>query len=202
MTNRQIERLLERVTERVPRLLDEKGYKRDTCILHTRVAVDLLRHAGLRAAPLAVQVAVFNPAFARWANELGRMPTSHDDMAATDGAWAVHIGYGADPRAERPGFDGHVIATVNGRYALDLTIDQASRPQKGIVVGPHWWIMDDGFAAGGRVHAFRTASGAYLRYEAMPEERAFLNAGDWRLPGTRFARELLPSAADLSAVIA
>jgi hypothetical protein len=199
VTNESIERLLGRMCERVPELLTEKGYNRDTCILHTRLAVDALRAAGLRAAPLAVQLAVFNAAFARWTYELGRMPEANDTPPPE--IWTVHVGYGTPPKAERPGYDGHVIATVNGRYALDLTADQTARPQKGIDSHPHWWIMDEGFMAGGQVHVFRTAGGAYLRYEAMPEDRGFLRASDWQLPA-RTRSSLVPSTEELLALVA
>jgi hypothetical protein len=196
MTNAQIERTLDRMVERLPPLMTEKGYARDTCILHTRVAVNMLRNAGLRAQALTVRVGVYNLAYAKWMSELGRMPRQTDDHHP--GAWAVHIGFGRDPRREGPGFDGHVIAIVNERYALDLTIDQAARPEQGITTRPHWWIADRGFIAGG-VHAFRMLN-TFVRYEAIPEERGFLTVADWALPP--LARAVLPSDAELEKVLA
>lgn len=200
MTNAQIERRLTQLVDGLPALMVEQGYKRDTCILHTRLAVDTLRAAGLRARPLAAQVAVFNEAFAELARALGRMPAKGDDIP--DEAWSVHIGYGTPVAAERPGYDGHVLAIVNERYAVDLTLDQASRPLKGIVVGPHWWEVREGFLTGEAVEIFARA-GSYVRYEAMPGERGFLSAGDWRLPATRSASgTVLPSERELLGLVA
>lgn len=198
MTNAQIERLLDRMVEVLPALMTEKGYGRDSCILHSRVAVDFLRRRGLRVRALTVSVSVFNEPWAAWLQELGRMPTN-DDQPPTN-IWSVHIGSGApDEVKARPGYDGHVIVIVNERYAVDLTIDQASRPAKGILVGPHWWVVDHSFITGASAHAFVTTTHTYVRYEAMPEERGFLTVPDWTLPSQGGS---LPTDAELEAIAA
>lgn len=176
-SNRQTERLLGRMVAEVPARLIELGYARDTCILHTRVAVDILRELGVTARPLAARVMVFNAKFAEETRRLGHFPLQGDDLSPE--AWNVVIGYGTDPSADRPGFDGHLLAVVNERWALDLTIDQASRPKYGIELAPHFWAVDQRFLRGEAPDIFE-AGGSYVRYEADPDERGFLHAGDWK----------------------
>jgi hypothetical protein len=177
MTNREIEQLLKRMVHEVPAQLTAMGYGRDTCILHTRVAVDTLRSFGVRARGLAAQVMIGNSVWADDCRRLNRLPASSAEWS--EHSWCLGIGFGADPRKERPGYDGHVIAVVNDRYGLDLTIDQAARPQHDIDLRPHFWKLAPGFAAGDAQEAFVVTGGSVVIYRPMPEDRAFLTAPDW-----------------------
>lgn len=181
MNARQIERLLARMVVEIPAELTRLGYSRETCILHARYAVDSLRALGLRARPLAARVMIGNAEWYAIAAELGCWPQREQ---WTPEAWCLGIGFGRDPRQTRPGYDAHVIAVVNERWALDLTIDQANRPQHGIELTPHYWPVVPAFLRGDQPAQFRVGDGigdAYVHYDAMPEDRGFLNVPDWRL---------------------
>jgi hypothetical protein len=177
MTNRKIERLLRQMTAEIPGQLDAIGYGRDTCILHTRVAVDALRSFGVRARGFTARVTVGN---AEWVKDCERVGHICDDVSQwSENSWCLGIGFGADPRKERPGYDGHVIAIVNDRYGLDLTIDQASRPQRNIELGAHYWKLRPGFLTGEVPEVFTVADGSMVIYQAVPEDRGFLTVPDW-----------------------
>lgn len=197
MTNRQIERLLDRMVVEIPAELTRIGYTRRTCILHTRYAVDTLRDLGLRARPFTTRVMVGNAEWRRIAEQIGRWPQADE---WTDEAWCVGVGFGADPRDERPGYDGHVIAVVNDRWALDLTIDQANRPQYGIELSPHYWPATPAFLRGDEPAQFLVGEGSHVHYDAMPDDREFLHTPDWRLTtgdsvAARFASTFRTAAA-------
>jgi hypothetical protein len=192
MNARQIERVLDRMVVEIPAELTRMGYTRRTCILHTRYAVDALRELGVRTRPLTTRVMVGNAEWRRLASELGRWPLADE---WTEETWCIGVGYGPDPREERPGYDGHVIAVVNDRWALDLTIDQASRPQHGIELSPHHWPVTPAFLRGDQPDVFRTEDGSVVVYDAMPDDKGFLTVPDWRLAvgdsvAARFATSL------------
>lgn len=178
MNDRQIERVLEHMVHEIPAEMTRMGFTRKTCILHTRFAVDALRSLGLRARPLAARVTVGNADWARLGKKLNRWP-EHDDW--TDETWCVGIGYGPDPRDERPGYNAHVFAVVNERWGLDLTIDQASRPQYNINLSPHYWTVTPAFLRGDQPDVFVAEDGSVVVYDADPDDRGFLLVPDWRV---------------------
>lgn len=179
LNGRQTERVLARMVERVPPLLTEFGYERGSCILHTRLAVDVLRELGIRARPMAARVIVGNASWARLGRQLGRLPTSAE---WGDETWCVGIGFGEDPRRDRPGYDGHVFAVVDERWALDLTLDQTSRPAHGMRLAPHFWEASPEFLAGDEPMALRAPDESIAIYYAEPEERGYLTVPDWTMP--------------------
>lgn len=187
MTASAIARLLDRLVVEIPERVTRAGYGRDTCILHARVAVDELRGWLVPARPLAVRAIVGNAQWAADTRQLGHIPT--DAREWSPGTWCVGVGYGLDPRAERAGYDGHVIVVVDERYAVDLTLDQMSRPAKGIELSPHWWeLPSPAFVLGEGSAAFRLGNGSVVIYDAMPDERGFLSAPDWRCPPAALMR--------------
>jgi hypothetical protein len=181
MNARQTELAVARLVRELPAELTRMGYSRETCILHTRYAVDALRELGVRARPLAARVMVGNAEWRRIAEELGHWP---QHIEWTPETWCIGIGFGPDPRKERPGYDAHVIAVVNERWALDLTIDQASRPQHGINLSPHYWPVTPAFLRGDQPAQFRRQRHrrSHVHYDAMPDDRGFLSVptGVWR----------------------
>jgi hypothetical protein len=178
MTRRQTERLLEQLVDTIPEQMTKAGYNRDSCILHTRIAVDVLRQLGVRARPLAARVTAGNASWTALCKQLNRYPLPDE---WSDETWCLGIGFGADPRKERPGYDGHVIAVVNERWGLDLTLDQASRPAKGMRFAPHYWRVTPEFLRGDAIDALATTDGSIVVYQALPEERGFLTVPDWTL---------------------
>jgi len=157
----------------IPTMLTTAGLGRGTCILHTRIATLLARKAGVRARPLTCALTVANAEWLALAEELDRMP---DVEEWRGGEWALGIGQGKAPGQK--GYDGHVVVVVEDRWVLDLTLDQANRPQHGIEVRPGYFRVERDWLRGGRRIAFRR-NGAFIQYEARPEDRGFLAVPDW-----------------------
>lgn len=117
-------------------------FRPDCCIASTRIAIEVLRRFGIRAKPAPCQVYIATlPLFERLQKQsfTGKFqPGEH----------SVGIGYGV-PAGTRPGFDGHLVAVTDDSL-IDLSLDQASRPHKGIVLLPQR-IPFSGFPLSGTI---------------------------------------------------
>lgn len=139
---------LDEFCRRIPEVLAGAGFKADTCILATRIGTYALRELGFRVQPVPVTVAAMNAAYVQmlserepdWQGPQGEDLERYTQKWKRAGAWSVMLGYGIDPRrvarGEKPGYDGHLAIGVDRTYLLDPTIGQASRPEKGITLGP------------------------------------------------------------------
>lgn len=152
-----------------PMLLD--AARVDSCILTTRVAIEVMHYAGHKAArPLAVKVIAAN----REAQEelrAGRMPDEWPEAA-----WSVGV-QGTGSRASGR-WDGHLIVAC-GDVLADLTADQFHRPDKGLPCpGP---IVVTGWDRTWPVLTANDDTGVAVRYEPMRGEAAqsFRHAPDW-----------------------
>src|SRR5262249_29776146 len=112
-------------------------YRPDSCIAAARVLVDVFDRLHVRCRPLSVVVDVFHPAMvARAALEGGRLPETTEEYqrwVAESGCWWLTLGMG-EPRPGR--WAGHVAVVAWDAVLLDLTLPQASRPQRGIELAP------------------------------------------------------------------
>lgn len=210
-SHRQVEILCREAVRVIPEVLTAGGFGRYTCILHARVGVQALRELGVRARPLAVKLRVMNPALATHARAMlngvnGGAPPTEEQLLA-DGSWEVDLGYpgGKPPPGARSGYDGHVLVIVEDRLGLDLTLDQAARPEKNIRVQPTLFPVARDFLSGQETLIADARSDglhapAMLVYTALPDERGFLTAPDWTEVGQmagevrEVVRRLRPSA--------
>lgn len=178
--------VMNRLLTVMPPIMREIGFSQRTCILQTRIATVVLGELGFRVRPLACTLVAGNAAWAKLMDELGRMPTA-EEWSDRDDVWCLGI---TPDGCDGPGYNGHVIAVVEERYGLDLTIDQADRPKYGMRFTPHHFAASPAFLAGDEPAVF-THEGSWVRYEAMPGEKGFLRAADWTEPvktGGRAAR--------------
>ena len=143
----------------------------NACILATRVAVDVLRHHGVRVEPLAVHVEVFNPAYVQ------RIERDEAELAITDPTcWSARLGFTGGQPADR--VDMHVVVAVERRLLLDLTLDQCSVPERDVVLKPGGFDgLPRTFVRGGR--AVYHVNGCNVVYEAHPEEKGYVAMPDW-----------------------
>jgi hypothetical protein len=141
----------------------------NACIVATRVAVEVFRHHGVRVQPLAVHVEIFNPPAVE-SVERGEDPTGR-------GCRVVQLGFTGKPQSGDT-VDMHVVAAVEDRLLLDMTLDQICYPEHGIELPPGiFYGLPPKFARGGRI-GFRV-KGCEVVYVAHPEEKGYLAAPDW-----------------------
>lgn len=126
--------IIDALVETLPPTLYAALERRDTCVLSSNIGRAVLRSYGIDARPLAVRALVCNRvAWEATEGDLTRLweMTLED---APEEFWTVGLGFGE----REPGrFPGHLIlSTRNPDRIIDLTLDQASRPDKGIRLEP------------------------------------------------------------------
>jgi hypothetical protein len=115
---------------RIFRVLLQYGRKRmlrrwapDSCIAATRIAVDVLAHYGIAARPQGTRVTAITHKL------LDRQASGNFDGKLRAGEYIIKIG---NPESDRAVFyQGHVIA-LTSKHLIDMSLDQASRPHKGL----------------------------------------------------------------------
>lgn len=156
-------------------------YTSDSCIAATRIAIELLGYFGVEACALPVSAAVANRAGTR----LLSGDTDVPECERKD-AWAVAIGQwpGAQsaPCAGRtkPGWPGHLVAYLPSEsLVLDLSLDQASRPEHDINVGPIAFPVPLEFLSGERVRLQSPDRAVGMFYQVDLGNTAYTHSSDW-----------------------
>jgi len=151
-------------------------FNSDSCIASTRVTIETMKYFGLDFKPLATQALVFNkPAWTHFRdNEL-----EVNDMEAwdkIDGSWSVGLGF--PPNGDYKGFVGHLIAYSKSlSKIIDCSLDQATRPEHGIIVKPIVLNVDAGLFKKGN---FFILDNVVLLYRTMTNS-TYQSAPDWKL---------------------
>jgi len=159
-----------------------RGYPPDTCILTTLALCDFITNFGVPARPLTVGASLFNQPFAVRVLREG-WPDSTDVLArwyAEDGSHNIGIGYHhlAGTPTTGNAWDGHLVAVVRECWLVDASLDQASRPDKGIVAGVVVAPVDEAFLAGQRTLALGLTAGGAL-YEPRPDDHSWQRSSDY-----------------------
>ncbi len=153
-------------------------YRPDCCIAATAILIDVLDYFRLTAWPLSVIATVYNPVMTERILREG-MPTLEEAERdwIPNGCYALAVGAG-DPEPGK--WAGHLVANLADQVLIDLTLDQADRPQHGIVLPmpiiapfPPEFLTEDGQLAG-------LVNGCRVVYEARPSDRSFEHSNDWR----------------------
>lgn len=179
------------LTEIAPRILAEH-YTPDCCIGATNIAIRVLRAFGFHSVPLVVSAHVSNT------HLYERLKSGKFTGALEPGDWSVGIGYGLDHRRpdKHHAFDAHLVAcrhddATGGDTLIDLTLPQASRPEKGIVLEalavdlPAQWRTDPMAVK---------VNDAYVVYKPLETSRDFRAAPDWLRPKNAFIASAIAAA--------
>lgn len=165
-------------------------YRPDTCILTTKLLLELLREHDIPALPLAAGAILLNAPMARLVQERGwpGHASVTQGWQRAFGAYSIGIGYHAEAGlATGPTrYDHHVLCYVPGLGLLDASLDQASRPEHGIVAGVTLTEVGP-LALAGHERAVAPLTAGLVLYETRPAERAFLVAPGWQ-GGRRYER--------------
>ena len=147
-------------------------YRIDSCIISTRVAVEVMKQLGYAAYPQSVACSVYNAAMVKRIQKLG-WPSSQEEFQAwikeDPSIWSVAIGH---RHPGETGFVGHLVAIIEKNILVDLSLDQASRPQYNMELCPYARIVTDEFLKGEKSVAI--VNDMAIAYEIT-------NESDWKL---------------------
>jgi hypothetical protein len=137
----------------------------DSCIASAWILSEVSRRLGFDATVLPVSLSLENKAMTDFRAKLGGWPPTREEVAAVAavGGRVVVVGDPATPAAASK-WAGHLVVVVHGRGELaliDLSADQAHRPQKGIrveapIVVPLAWDTWQEFQKGGALTGTRS----------------------------------------------
>jgi len=147
-------------------------YRPDSCIASARAVIDVCGYFGIKAKPQPVRLMVWN----RLGAELAAAKLPVDQWPAA--AWSVGIEATGDYGNGR--WDGHLVA-VTGTHLIDASLDQASRPDKGITVGPRAELLPAGWPQ----RIVRAAPrGAVVAWEPVEDEH-YRDSPNWKPSAVR-----------------
>lgn len=199
--------VLNRVRDEFDRLIDQEqlvklraqvltpGTLRSSCILSTKLLVTLAHGLGIKAKPLTVRALVFNPVLHAYAEEHGTLAVPPDVLVDLTDKGARFLVVGSREAAPDDGemnrWPGHLVAILScpGRqtHLVDLAIDQAHRPHKGIhitqpIALP---VHSTRFLKGKQTSSYwpqvnPDGSTFGLCYDAFPKDRSYERSPDWR----------------------
>ena len=182
---------LEEIAGAVHAALDKPDLALTRCILATRVLIEAASAFGFAARPEVVSVLAAN----RPAYDLIRQGVLPADWPPQ--AWSVGVVAGV-PGRDRNGFDGHLVAVVDG-FLVDCATGQFARPERGLDVADAPVVMPipDGWY---EHRAPLTVTCGYgedwvsvLEYEKGRVPVEFRHAPDWKHRYRSYAGEAIRS---------
>jgi len=196
--------ILGALTGRFRTVSNELGLPVASCILSSRIGVEVLRYFGIDARPEPAGLDVLN---AVMLEGISRGLTAEQIVAEYgDDAWAISVDEDERHRLVEPvrvtdsrrpgGWSGHMVVwapltvaslpewggPVTQSYALiDLSLDQANRPHRRIVLEPSWTATDDGFLRGEPVVAYDDNQGCGIRWWHRPGNLGYRHGRSWQI---------------------
>lgn len=156
------------------------SFRKDSCIASTAISIKVLHHFGIKAFPVPVHMDVFNRMYVKMIEEVGiGTDLSKEEQLAwvEKGAWSVGV---EDDSV------GHVVACTK-KVLIDLSIDQATRPARGIFLEPLAIEVQETFFGG--EPAFTAMNDSLIRYMTNPGRDNFLQSKDWT-DGSRHEKQV------------
>ena len=148
-----------------------------TCIITTRVLIQVLEYFGQPARPQPVIVAVINQAAIDY---LDQHPGTPPDEWPPQ-AWSVGVNGTGISNPATKNWDGHLVALLDDatgeHWLIDASLDQLSRPERGIELEPAVLLLNRPWD--GRRESWTSPYGALI-YEATPTPGDWRHSPDWR----------------------
>jgi len=158
-----------------------KEFRADSCIASTAVGLDILTHFGILAEPLPVRTLIFNEPFVtRIENEGWPTGQQVQNWSEQDGSYSVGIGIGPQQPNK---WAGHLVILIEKRLLLDLSIDQATRPQYNMLLDPLCIEVDEQFLSGSP-KVFKVNQ-CVVRVDALKGNDGYASSPDWMFLGRR-----------------
>jgi hypothetical protein len=161
------EQLFDLLCSRTRSLVQNKYESPNTCVMSTRIGLEVLTYFGYRAEPQACWVAVYNKPFAEWVAN-GRQPPMDEEAATAAGFYQV--GVYPDVEEQPRHWNGHLVIGVKDGL-LDLDLGGFARTQHGINL-PDGGFFPHGFGT------YTAPSGVVIHYE-QNEDKSYRRSRDY-----------------------
>lgn len=167
----------------VARPVIRERFRRDSCLVSTAIAVDVLDYFGIRARPVEVSILVGNAAAAECLSAELPMTEWPED------AWTVGtVRRGEQPDDERveKSWDGaHLVALTDDGWLVDLAADQYAREHRAMPVEALTVELGEAGVArfeAGEAIALGGPEGSFIVYRRYPDQRpsSWRSVVDWR----------------------
>jgi len=159
-----------------------KEFRPDSCIVSTAIGIDVLTHFGILAEPLPVKLSIFNAPYVKRIDSGSDWPNRETLIrwGQEDNSYSVGIGYGEQQLNK---WAGHLVLLVENKWLVDLSIDQANRPQYNMIFEPMAIEIDNDFLSGKMPRILKDKE-CVIRIELI-KNRGFLSSPDWAFGGRR-----------------
>lgn len=153
----------------------EWRYGRDSCIAACRIGALSLHHFNVQARVIGVSYIILNAAYITQVNETKHVPEDASELR--DDAHSLAIGVDWNDTDNM----GHFALACGPRLLVDLTIDQVSRPDRGLVFDqPLVASMPAGWQSSDERHWTHTEAYSFAA-RAEPQNKNFVRSRDWTL---------------------
>ena len=183
--------VLQTIADQAPQIramINAHTRKKNNCIVTAAVMQKVLQFYQVNAAPLVVRAAAYNAEFWSLVERLG---WPRDDITLNEwidlGAYSVGLGYAergqVNGSVNGSSWAGHLVLTAAipdrwGIWLLDVSLDQATRPGKGIELVPLVGVVNPDPIRAGEIMATKM-NDAILVYNFFPDERSYEGLEDW-----------------------
>jgi len=135
--------------------------------------------------PLPVYVLALNPITALYHRQYGCLPKTHQEAMTLrhQGGWMVALTQVPGNENDPSRFPGHLVLGLDfgqsGLWIADPSLDQASRPERGIPLGPIMFPVDIPSWDAWESSVLDDDSGIRLEYEKMKNPPSWEGSPDW-----------------------
>jgi hypothetical protein len=181
-----------------------RHYTPDSCVASTAIGKLVLDHLDIPAEPVSLKALLVNHAWIKRAEREGKIPDSTEERERwfiESGAHAIGVGI-YDPDSDVPAIVNglHVGLLVDNAWLWDLSIDQANRPQYGIVIKEPFlggyghsprrqrWLQ------GKDAMTWEAPGQGVIVYTTKPGDKRYLEHPNWRADGNDVATRMAIAA--------
>jgi hypothetical protein len=167
-----------------------RHYTPDSCVASTAIGKLVLDHLEIPSEPVSLRAMLANHAWMQRAEREKHLPQDAEERErwfTESGAHAIGLGVPDSNWAGHPLVNGlHLGLLVDGGWLWDLSIDQASRPQHGIVIKePFLGDVSKSpnrqkFLQGKHMLTWEAPGHGLVAYTVKPDDKRYLEHPNWR----------------------
>lgn len=158
-----------------------RRFQPSSCIVSTRVVIEVLKEFCIPARPVVASAIVMNSKFAECLESYGRLPdhVTSWEWREKHGAISFGLARRSDPQKNWP---AHMVAIADsdkGRYLLDPSLDQLNHLGHSCVLKPFVCSVGRAFLGSGEPHCEDLEKGWSVFYVPDITDNSWINSPNW-----------------------